>query len=172
MIITMNTTDYSEMKASELAKLIREECVPGINDSFESILVHLRSAHVVEPKEEEVNYILQHIERIYREFKTHADKEDIHLLPVKHLLYTDDHHKDAAAKKILDDCTREHAHFRNEIRNIHKLSESFHCEVSASPSHKLAYAELGVLEQDMQRLFFIEEQYLFPKLRKTFRTTN
>ncbi|HTL82191.1 MAG TPA: hypothetical protein VL651_10825 [Bacteroidia bacterium] len=170
MNIAKELRSYPDLKMKDLVKLIREEYVPAIRESFSTIITLLGSAHIVEPSEEEVNYILHHVQRLAEEFRVHAETEDTKLFPVKHFLYTDDHHLDREAGRLLQESLKEHARFRFEMSNIRNLSAEYHCEVTSSPSHKLAYAQLSDLEQDMKRLFFIEEEYLFPKLKRTFKS--
>lgn len=137
-------------------------------ESFNTAITQLETAHRIESGEEEVNYILGVVKKMREVFIGNAGKEERFLFPLINL--RSEQMKIASEMKELGDFISElkenQQWIKTEISKIRRITLEYHCPVNASPSHKLAYARLSVLEQDFNRLAFIEEEFLFPKLQK------
>jgi len=70
-------------------------------------------------------------------------------------------------KSFVQEMISEHAALKETLAQLRRATADYNSLPKASPSQKLAFAQLNVLEQDLNMLFYVEEEYLFPKITYT-----
>lgn len=57
-----------------------------------------------------------------------------------------------------------HRQIRNYFEQLNAFSEKCNAAESCDALHKLGFAHINNIAQDISRIFFLEEEYLFPRL--------
>lgn len=161
-----NSTEYNRLNTRELVTLIAADYHPALKDALDSVIVQMETAQKVESGDQNVKKTLATI-RLFRDlFLEHSGKEERLLFP----LVTNPADKKMSGndvseiREFLAELKSEHRRMEEEIDRIRIYTDHYSSEPSASPSHKLAYAQLNEFEQDFNRLVFVEEEFLFPRL--------
>lgn len=162
--------NYAQLPLKELAALIAKDYQPSLKESMNTILVQLDAAHSIEPGKKEITTARAFVSRVSEIFFQHAGKEERLLFP----LCSTATEKRASGRDIKElvqfiaELKSEHKQITEEIDNIRALTNTYNYEPLASPSQKLAYAQLNEFEQDVNRLIYIEEEFLFPRLLSVY----
>jgi iron-sulfur cluster repair protein YtfE (RIC family) len=65
---------------------------------------------------------------------------------------------------VIPQLKESHTQMRQVLSHVSELALECDRNYSCSSLHKLGYAHINNLRQDISRLFFLEEEYLFPRL--------
>lgn len=161
-----NSTEYNRLNTRELVTLISRDYHPALKDALDSVIVQMEAAQKVEAGDQKVKKALASIKLFRDLFSAHSGKEERLLFPLvnnpteKKLSGNDI----SEIREFLGELKAEHRRMEDEIDRIRIYTDHYSSEPSASPSHKLAYAQLNEFEQDFNRLVFVEEEFLFPRL--------
>lgn len=166
MNYTTNNTALGKMGGMDLVHLISNEFHSGMNESFITVRQQLETAKKLQAEDEEMEFSLEKIKKIQEKFLEHSQKETRLLFP---LLNSSKSKKSFMKEEenigeFVEELREEHEWIKKQFNLIRSATHHYECDVDSTPSHKLAYAQLNDLDQDFKRLFFIEEEYLFPKL--------
>jgi iron-sulfur cluster repair protein YtfE (RIC family) len=164
----LNTSDYTKMSIQDLLNVITNDFHNEMKETFETVNLQLTTAYNLEPREEELEFACVTMKQTEKKFVEHIEKEEQLLFP---LFSISKKRKNNSAdgidlEEFIDGLRSEHNWIRQQIGQIRKATNNYKSEPAFTPSHKLAYAQLNDLEQDFTRLFFIEEEYLFPRALK------
>lgn len=160
-----NINDYTKLSIQELLEIVATDFHKGMRETFATVNLQLEIAHKLEPREEELEFAWASLKEMERDFIQHISKEEQLLFPI----LTHPKKRQALpeeAKELnyfISNLKAEHALLKTQIAQIKRITNNYAAEPSFTPSHKLAYAQLNDLEQDFNRLFFVEEEYLFPR---------
>ncbi len=161
-----NTGEYAKFSIQDLLETVSNDFHASMKDTIATVLVQLETSHKLEPQEEELEFALQALKEMEQKFNEHILKEEFLLFP----LFNIEQKKRGTAQQLygveefIRELKYEHEWMKDRFARIGKATHHYQCPMSATPSHKLAYAQLNDLEQDFTRLFFVEEEYLFPRL--------
>jgi iron-sulfur cluster repair protein YtfE (RIC family) len=163
---TINKTELGKLNGNDLLNLISSEFHVGMNESFTSVSQQLEIARKLEAIDEELEFSLVSIKKIREKFLEHMQKEERLLFP---LLSSPRKSKTSlngenGIGEFIAELKEEHTWIRKQFDLINKATHHYECDTDSTPSHKLAFAQLNDLEQDFKKLFFIEEEYVFPRL--------
>lgn len=164
---TFYTSDYSRLPLRELAVLIAQDYHSSLKEAIDTVLVHLDTAYSIHSSDKKLVRIRALASRIREMFVEHAEKEERLLFPML-LADTDKRFTGRDIQEFrlfLGELKAEHRRLGEEFTNVRDLTNNYNFEASASPSEKLAYARLNEFEQDLNRLFYIEEEFLFPRIQ-------
>lgn len=170
----INNQNYARLPLKELAVLIATDYHATLKESMETVLVQIEAANRIEPGNRELSKASVLIEQIRDFFIQHAGKEERLLFP---LLNTNSENRrtgrDAEElRRFITELKSEHRQLSVELQKIRLLTNSYNTEPTASPSQKLAYAQLNDFEQDVNRLIYIEEEFFFPRLLLIYQKNN
>jgi len=161
---TNNNGEYARLSVQELLDLVSGQMHDGAKDAMDTALVQLETAHKLEPNDEALEFAMVSLKTMQEKFNAHSGKEERLLFP----LFKNGRSRNEALKNGVEnfvaELLQEHDWLRTRLDWISRATRKYQCEPTATPSHKLAYAHLNDLEQDFNRLFFVEEEYLFPRL--------
>ncbi|HET6989768.1 MAG TPA: hemerythrin domain-containing protein [Bacteroidia bacterium] len=162
----LNTNDYAKLSVENLLDIISDKFHKEIQETFDTVNLQLKIAHKLEPLEEELEFALVMVGEIEKKFTEHIEKEEILLFPILGVTKkrTGVYGEENDTEEFISDLKSEHDILKTQFSQIRKATNQYTCEPSSTPSHKLAYAQLNDLEQDINRLFFVEEEYLFPRV--------
>lgn len=153
----LSVENYKKLGFRDLEQLYMRKIIPYLNKSLETAFTLLESKP--EGKDIPGQHIVAGI--LAREFLlayNNYSAKEITLFSALRARQTD---------KVLIDIPQlveSHQHMLHLLEQIDKLSEQCTNSQSCSPLHKLGYAHINNLRQDVSRLFFLEEEYLFPRL--------
>ena len=162
----MNSREFEKLNGSDLLHLISTEFHAGMREKLETVNMQLATADRCEPENEELEFTLATLKSINEKFLEHVGKEERLLFPLISIARKKESvesEKKNVAEFIVE-LKKEHNWLKNQLQLIRKATNDYQCQINSSPSHKLAYAQLHDLEQDFNRAFFVEEEYLFPRL--------
>lgn len=162
MKASIHTQEHSRLPLKELVVLLSKDYHSTLKESIDTILVQLGTAHAIEEKNEELTKTKTLAGLLREFFFQHAAKEGRFLFPLSEKQVTE---KDADELRLfITSLKSEHRQLTKKILRIRMLTNNYNCGPAASPSQKLAYARLNEFEQDVNRLIYIEEEFLFPRL--------
>jgi len=158
--------EYAKLGTKELIALISEEYFRSMGEGFDTVVMQLETSGKIAPEDKALVKIQVEVKRIREMFMQHAGKEQRFLFP---LFQVNKKEKREAMSReelesFLDEMRGEHEQLRKEFETVGMLTHHFNFEPTASPSQKLAFAQLNDLEQDFNRMIFVEEEYLFPRV--------
>jgi iron-sulfur cluster repair protein YtfE (RIC family) len=161
-----NAEGYNRLSIRELTVLVSSDYHPAIKNALDSVIVQLEAARKVEDGNPKFEKVVSTILNFRELFLEHAGKESRLLFPLLNVQggKRQSGNEVAEIREFLGELKVEHRRLENEIDKIREYTDSYTCKPSASPSHKLAYAQLNEFEQDFNRLVFVEEQFLFPRV--------
>ena len=163
---TINSTEFEKLNANELLDLISSDFHSATSEKLATVNLQLETAHKCDVQDEELEFALRTIKNVRKKFEEHVGKEERLLFPLlsvhkkKHNI--PDNTKDVTG--FIAELKEEHQWIKNQFSLMRKATHEYQCPIDSFPSHKLAYAQLNDLEQDFNRLFFVEEQYIFPRI--------
>lgn len=165
---TSNSSDYAKLKTGDLLDVISNDFQKEIVETIETVNLQLKTAHKLEPFDEELEFALVTSQEVEEKFTELISKEEKFLFPIlrtsKKRVQGEDEKIDF--RSFISSLKEEHQKLKKQFSMIRKATHNYNCEPSYTPSHKLAFAQLNDLEQDFNRLFFVEEEYLFPRALK------
>jgi iron-sulfur cluster repair protein YtfE (RIC family) len=165
---TSTSTDYAKLSIGDLLRVISDDFQKEMVETFETVNTQLKTAHKLEPLDEELEFALVTSQQVEEKFMELINKEEKFLFPLltfsKKKQVADEEKSDF--NSFISALKTEHQNLKKQFSLIRKATGNYNCEPSFTPSHKLAFAQLNDLEQDFNRLFFVEEEYLFPRALK------
>ncbi|HEU4716571.1 MAG TPA: hemerythrin domain-containing protein [Bacteroidia bacterium] len=162
--IATGMQEYSKLNPVELKEVIVSKFHETIRDTIGMAETQLAAAGKIE-KTEEVEVVMNFLEKLKHSFEQHAMREERLLFPLLSL-----ESREEAIREIeeigtfISELKKEHENMERELDLIKMATNNYQCDPMASPSHKLAYAHLNDVGQDFRRMFFIEEEFLFPRI--------
>ena len=168
MLQQTNTRDYAKLNIHDLTKVVSVEFHKGIRETFATVNMNLEIAHKLEPYEEELEYAWANLKSMEKKFEEHIRKEEQFLFPIFSVVKKRlrDNDREIDFKNFIDSLISDHRWLKKQMEQIRKVTNQYTCEPSNTPSHKLAYAQLNDLEQDFNKMFFVEEEFLFQRALK------
>jgi len=154
----LSVENYKKLGLRDLEQLYTVQVIPHLNKSIETINTLLGSEPGTTKTSEENKLAVSITRKFLVLYNNHAEKE-IQLLSNLGTRHTD---------KVLTDIPKlikSHKQLLQMLEQISELAEQRVDSESYSPLHKLGHAHIHNLKQDIARLFFLEEEYLFPRLR-------
>lgn len=170
----INNQNYSRLPLRELAVLIATDYHSNLKEAMETVLVQLEAAHRIDPENAELSQARAQIILIRDFFLQHAGKEERFLFP----LLNGDSEKRASGRdaeelrRFIAELKTEHRQLMSELTRLRSLTHTYNSKPAASPSQKLAYAQMNDFEQDVNRLVYIEEEFFFPRLLLVYQKNN
>lgn len=141
---------------------------PRIKEAVDVAQGQLNVAEKLTPNDTTLQSVLQIVRDLKSALHNHIAKEDRLLYP---LMRTASNGTWVAAgseiKTFVQEIIHEHSELKELLSQLRRATADYSCSPKASPSQKLAFAQLNVLEQDLNMLFYVEEEYLFPKITYT-----
>lgn len=162
---SLTINDYTKLSTKDLLNIVSTDFHPGMRETFATANLQLETAHKLEPLEEELEFAWVLLKEMKKNFLQHIEKEKQLLFPLfsatkKRQRIQDEENE---LEDFIGNLKAEHMVLKKQISAIRKATKNYTTEPTHTPSHKLAYAQLNNLEQDFNRLFFVEEEYLFPR---------
>lgn len=162
----INNNNYSRLPLKELAVLIATDYHSTLKESMETVLVQLEAAHKIDPQNKDLTKAHAQVRLIREFFLQHAGKEERLLFP---LLNASSEKRPSGrdaeeVRQFVQELKVEHRQLMTELVRMRSITNTYNSEPAASPSQKLAYAQLNDFEQDVNRLVYIEEEFLFPRV--------
>lgn len=168
MINPSHSREYDKLSIHDLLRIVSDEFQKEIKETFATVNMNLEVAHKLEPNEEELEFVFAKLKSMEAKFLEHIYKEEQLLFPIfsvakKRLRSIDEKNN---FEKFINSLKAEHNWIKEQINLIRKATRNYQCEPSNTPSHKLAFAQLNDLEQDIHKIFFVEEEFLFRRALK------
>lgn len=168
MLQKIKSRGYEQFSNSELLGIVDKEFHKKIAETLTTLSLNLETAHQLEPYEEELEYAWTNVKAMEELFSEHIQKEEQLLFPVfsngKKRIRFNGEKRDLG--NFIDKLIADHSLLKNQITQIRMVTEQYKCETSATPSHKLAFSLLSELEHDLNKMVFVEEEFLFPRAMK------
>lgn len=141
---------------------------PRIKEAVDVAQEQLHVAEKLNSEDATLQSVLQIVSDLKSALHTHIAKEDRLLYP---LMRAASNGTWVAAgseiKSFVQEIIHEHSALKEMLSQLRRATTDYTAQPKASPSQKLAFAQLNVLEQDLNMLFYVEEEYLFPKITYT-----
>jgi iron-sulfur cluster repair protein YtfE (RIC family) len=138
---------------------------PRIKEAVEVAQEQLHVAEKITPDDTTLQSVLQIVRDLKSALYTHLAREYRLLYPVMRNALNGT--EAAEIKAFVQEMISEHAALKETLAQLRRATADYTPKPKASPSQKLAFAQLNVLEQDLNMLFYVEEEYLFPKITYT-----
>lgn len=170
----INNQNYSLLPLRELAILISDDYHAKLKEAMETVLVQLDAAHHIDAEKKELGLAHDFIIQIRDFFLQHAGKEERFLFP---LLNNESGKRPSGRdteelRRFINELKAEHRQLMTQLTKLRSLTNTYNATPMASPSQKLAYAQMNDFEQDVNRLIYIEEEFLFPRLLSVYQKNN
>ncbi len=156
----LNVENFKNLGRHNIAQFYNERLFPRFNNELEDAYKHLQLFSASHKAPEGYNKVIELAHQIIQQFSIHTTKE-IKMLMVSSI---QDKEKIAAEKKEL---LKEHRIIQSLFEELNKLSISLRSIPEMPSTFRLADARFNNLRQDFSLLFFLEEEYLFPRLLPT-----
>lgn len=152
----LSVENYKKLGLRDLEQLYTLKIVPHLNKSLDTICTLLKS-DVVEKKVGKYHSravsLMNQFTQLYR---THSTTE---LTILTALLARQENDLSVSVAELKES----HRQMRKLLEQVSELAEQCTLSPDCSSLHKLGYAYTNNLMQDISRLFFLEEEYLFPR---------
>ncbi len=159
----INNSEFENLDCEELFDLISEQFHSEMKESL--AIVNMQLETVLKSGKKEIGGAVTTIQSIREKFLEYIDMENHLLFPL--LPINDKKHIDVKEEKnlaeFISDLKERHQGMKKQFQQIRYTTNGYKCDIDSSPSHKLAFTQLKDLEQDFNHLFFVEEEYLFPR---------
>jgi len=167
---TVNTGEFENLNSNELLDLVSTDFHSATRETLDTVDVQLQTAHKCDPKDEELEYAWTVIKTMRGKFEEHVRKEERLLFPLLTVSKRKSINSNEAREVVdfIGELKEEHQEIKNQFVLLRKATHEYECAVDSFPSQKLAYAQLNNLEQDFNRIFFVEEEYVFPRLLRFY----
>lgn len=141
---------------------------PRIKEDVDVALEQLGVAKKLMPNDTVLQAAVLLVQGLKLAVHAHIAKEDRLLYPLMRAASNDSRLATAPGiRSFIQEIIAEHNELKEMLHQIRSVTADYTAQPKASPSQKLAFAQLNVLEQDLNMLFYIEEEYLFPKITYT-----
>lgn len=138
---------------------------PRIKEAVEVAQEQLHVAEKITPDDTTLQSVLQIVRDLKSSLHTHITKEDRLLYPL--IRNASSGTGGAEIKAFVQEMISEHSALKESLAQLRRATADYNSLPKASPSQRLAFAQLNVLEQDLNMMFYVEEEYLFPKITYT-----
>lgn len=166
----VNTSEYEKLSSHELLNLVSSEFHAATRETLATVCVQLDTAHKCDVDDEEIEFALTTMKLLSEKFEEHVGKEERLLFPL--LSVAKRKRSDAKELKdvaeFIEDLKEEHKWVKSQFALVRKATNDYQCDIDSFPSQKLAYAHMNNLEQDFNRSFFVEEQYIFSRILRDY----
>ncbi|MCX6310567.1 MAG: hemerythrin domain-containing protein [Bacteroidetes bacterium] len=164
MLQRTNSKDYARLGIKDLIKVISVEFHIGIRENFATLNLNLETAHKLEPHGEELEFAWATLKTMEEKLKEHIQKEEQFLFPVFSIARKrmKEDGESINLEMFIDSLKGEHLWLKKQLLQIQTITNHYKCEPTYTPSHKLAFALLNDLEQNLNKMFYVEELFLFP----------
>lgn len=154
------------MNARELSAHLKQILFPRMREALDAVTLQLDVAQKLDQKDQDLAGVIQLVLKIKQEFVSHLEKEENLFFPIIHSETTDVSSliSHAELTEFISELKTEHEQNRSTLNSLRRMTNQYQFPSSAPPSKKLAYALLNDLEQDFNRLYYIEEEHIFPKV--------
>lgn len=153
----LSVDNYRKLGLRDLEQLYTNRIIPHINESLTSISTLMNSGLEVKAITGLHAQATELLEQFVQVYTNHSAKE---VTLISMLL----NRKPAKLADLIPQLKDSHAQMRRLLTQISELGVECDKLHSCSYLHKLGYAYVSNLSQDISRLFFLEEEYLFPRL--------
>ncbi len=161
----LNFENYKNLGLPDLEQFYTLRIVPHLNTTIETACALLETKPGEHGDAEQ--YMLAC--RLARQFlQTYNDHSTKQLSKFAAMRAKQSDHVLSDVPKLLES----HKEMCQLLDQINELSEKCNNSQACSPLQKLGYAHINNLRQDVSRLFFLEEEYLFPRLHLLNRSNN
>lgn len=170
---TMPGSGPSDLTIGDLCNYIIEEYHSYVKSVLPAMLVHgYQVAQAFGSIYAELDQIKKHLTMIRAEFNQHMMMEEEVLFPGAILLEQAVLHNietGTKIKKIIDPLKvimKEHSHAEKWFAELRKLSNGYTCPEDADNLFRLFYKELKEFEADLRVHVHLENEVLFPRIKK------
>lgn len=153
----LSVENYRKLGLRDLEQLYTTKIIPHINESLTSISTLMKSGaevKVVPGLHAQATELLEQFVQVY----TNHSAKEVTLIAM--LL----NRKSEKLADVIPQLKESHSQMRRLLMQIGELGVECDKLHTCSYLHKLGYAYVNNLRQDISRLFFLEEEYLFPRL--------
>ncbi len=149
--------NYKKLGLPDLERFYALRIIPHLNTTMEAACALLESKPGEKGTAEQYVVVCSLARQFMKEYNEHSSKQLI-MFEAQRTKQTD--HVNIDVPKLLES----HQQMCRILDQINELSEKGINSQAYSPMQKLGYAHINNLRQDVSRLFFLEEEYLFPRL--------
>lgn len=168
---TPETVNFNEMKVDKLVDYVINTHHSFIKEALNTFDVHLKTVVKIDmknhPEIKPINILMFELKFLLEQ---HLNMEEHILFPYINGIIKNQKYNALLTEKLIENpihkITKEHDEVEFLLKKIRNLSNNYRPPVDSSPSLKLCYAQLFDLEQDIHKHIFLEEKFLFPKMRE------
>jgi iron-sulfur cluster repair protein YtfE (RIC family) len=153
----LSVDNYRKLGLRDLEQLYTLRIIPHVTKSLATICTLLRSGW----DEHEIPEYLIHSTKLMQQFvQAYTDHSSKEVTLLSMLL----NRQADTLSVVIPQLKESHNQMRQLLKQVSELGGACDNSGSCSSLHKLGYAYINNLRQDISRLFFLEEEYLFPRL--------
>jgi iron-sulfur cluster repair protein YtfE (RIC family) len=153
----LSVDNYRKLNLRDLEQLYALRIVPHLNKSLDTICTLLKSNDQQKETPEYHARATALVQQFTQLCMSHSSKEMVILSALR------THQANDLSTPILE-LKKNHQEMRQILHQVSELTAQANGSPGCSALHRLGYAYLNNLRQDISRLFFLEEEYLFPRL--------
>ncbi|MDQ3110608.1 MAG: hypothetical protein M3R17_12005 [Bacteroidota bacterium] len=157
----LSVENYKKCGLAELERLCSKKIFPGLNKMLETTSELLESIPDDHRNPEEHAALTKHVHELLELCKDHNAKE---IMLINSFRTGKKQKNSSKASEVIPKLVNDHRRLQNLFQRLEQLSDQYGNNSKQTSLHRLVYARINNARQDMARMFFLEEEYLFPRL--------
>ncbi|MEO5643729.1 MAG: hypothetical protein ABIQ40_02405 [Bacteroidia bacterium] len=157
----LNAEKYKRLGLKELEQLYKNTIFPHLNNGIETTCELFESIRDEDKFREDGAIALSLIQEVHQLYNAHY----INVTQLLTFFIEKNVNRESAVSQLtIPQLISDHHRIQDVFKTINRLSNQLGNDFQRTSLHRLAYAHINNISQDVARVFFLEEEYLFPRL--------